>query len=246
MNISKVEQIKVLQYIKETFDNYVKLSANDRERLFNVFSGYTTFTQDKPAEWSSSFKINKAHEIVNKILPRIIAKNPRWLVNPRTDEFRPEDKFLSGEQRQARMEQMAEMSKGINDYLTYIFDRYNLREPLRLWAKSMIIYGNAYAKIKYKYETTRVKDENGKITEKVIGEYPTIDPKSWTDIYIDPRYVLLEDMPCIIEVVNGVRLSDLMRKRKKYINLDQLELLPDCGSFKETPDNYKLKVFELT
>lgn len=122
---------------------------------------------------------------------------------------------------------MTEMSKGINDYLTYIFDRYNLREPLRLWAKSMLMYGNSYAKIKYKYETARIKDENGKITEKVIGEYPTIDVKSWTDIYVDPRYVLLEDMPCIIELVDGVRLGDLMRKKSKYMNLDLLDALPD-------------------
>ena len=229
MKISQSEQIKVLGYIKETFDNYVKLSSNDRERLYKIFEGYTTFTQKKSAEWSSSFKINKAHEIVNKILPRIIAKNPRWIVNPRTDEFRPEDKFLTGEERQVRMEQMTEMAKGIQDYLSYIFDRYNLREPLRLWAKSMLMYGNSYAKIKYKYETSRIKDENGKITEKVIGEYPTIAPKSWTDIYVDPRYVLLEDMPCIFEIVNGVRLSDIMRKKKKYINIDQLELLPDIG-----------------
>jgi len=45
-------------------------------------------------DWSSDFKINKAHEIVNKILPRIVAKNPRWIVSPRSDEFSPEDKFL--------------------------------------------------------------------------------------------------------------------------------------------------------
>jgi len=246
MKISQTEQVKVLGYIKETFNNYVQLSANDRERLLNIFEWYSTFTQKKSAEWSSSFKVNKAHEIVNKILPRIIAKNPRWLVNPRTDEFAPEDKFLQWEERQKRMEQMSEMAKGIQDYLSYIFDRYNLREPLRLWAKSMLMYGNSYAKIKYKYETTRIKDENGKITEKITGEYPTIDPKSWADIYIDPRYVLLEDMPCIFEVVNGVRFWDLKRKKNKYINLDKIELLPDMWAFKETPDSYKQKLFEIT
>jgi len=52
------------------------------------------------------------------------------------------------------------MSRGIQDYLTYTFDMYNLAEPLRLWAKSMLIYGNAYAKIKYKYQTARIKNDN--------------------------------------------------------------------------------------
>lgn len=240
------DQLLVLQHVEDTFNNYEKLSANDRVRLLKIFEGYDSFEQKKTSDWSSSFKVNKAHEIVNKVLPRIIAKNPRWIVSPRTDEFRPEDKFLTGQELEDRRFEQKEMALGIQDYLTYIFDTYNQREPLRLWAKNMLIYWNAYAKIKYKYETARVREEDGTIKEKVIWEYPTIDSKSWTDIYVDPRYVLLEDMPAIIEKVDGVRLADLMRKKDKYINLDKLAALPDEGAFSADPTNSKQKIFALT
>jgi hypothetical protein len=89
----------------------------------------------------------------------------------------------------------------------------------------MIVYGNAFAKIKFKYELGRTEvptkkerayiDENGveqmekvekEIKEFVYNQYPTIDPVSWTDIYYDPRYKVFGDAPAVIEIINGVRL----------------------------------------
>lgn len=37
MKINQSQQNEILGYIKDTFDNYVKLSANDRERLYKIF-----------------------------------------------------------------------------------------------------------------------------------------------------------------------------------------------------------------
>ena len=243
--ITKDIQNEAVIYIDETFNNYEKLSEQDRNKLVDIYKGYKSFKQERQNEWSSTFKVNKAHEIVNKILPRIIAKNPRWIVSPRTDEFAPEDKLLQWEERAERLAEHAEMARWIQDYLSYIFDNYNQKEPLRLWAKNMLIYGNAYAKIKYKYEVARIK-EDGKIVENVIWEYPTIDVKSWTDIYVDPRYVLLEDMPAIIEVTNWVRLADLKRKKDKYINLDKLEDASNLSWWKEDTLKYKQELFSIT
>ena len=93
--ISKAQQLDVAVYVKETFENYKELNQERRGQLYEIYKEYRSFTQEKQADWSSTFKVNKAHEIVNKILPRIIAKNPRWLVNLRTDEFRDEDKLLT-------------------------------------------------------------------------------------------------------------------------------------------------------
>ncbi len=244
--ISKQEQLDVAVYIKETFDNYKELNQERRGVLYEIYKEYRSFTQEKVADWSSTFKVNKAHEIVNKLLPRIIAKNPRWLVNLRTDEFRDEDKLLTWEELVARQQELTQAALVVQDYLTYIFDRYNLKEPVRLWAKNMLIYGNSYAKVKFKFETARVRNNDWVIEEKVIGEYPTIDAKSWTDIYVDPRYVLLEDAPAIIEVISNVRLADLKRKKDKYINLDKIEDLPNATDFDEDEDGSKSRIYEVT
>ena len=244
--ISKDQQLDAVLYIEDTFEDYKKLNQQRREELFEIYEDYRSFKQEKQAEWSSTYKVNKAHEIVNKVLPRIIAKNPRWLVNIRTDEFVAADKLLTWQAKIDRIKQLQEMANWVQDYLTYIFDRYNLKEPVRLWAKNMLIYWKSYAKIKFKYETARVREEWWEITEKVIWEYPTIDAKSWTDVYTDPRYVLLEDAPAIIEIIYNVRFADLKRKKDDYFNLDEIEWLPNENDFKEDEMWSKSRIYEIT
>lgn len=239
------QQIDINQFIKETFNNYYQLNLSHREEMTDIYREYRSFKTDKRNNWNSWFKVNYAHTTVNKTLPRLIAKNPRWLVNLKTDEFTAEDKFLQGLEKAERLEKMRLMTKWVQAYLSYIWERYNLREPARLWAKNMLIYWNSYAKIKFKYETTRIK-EDWKIVEKVIGEYPTIDPISWTNIYVDPRYVILEDMPAIIEVTERVRLADLKLREEKYFNLDKIEGLPDQWEFKASPESSRMRIYEIT
>ena len=135
------QQTDIVRFIQDTFVNYENLNREHRETLWDIYEEYKTFKQKKRNSWSSSFKINYAHQIVNKVLPRLIAKNPRWLVSLKTDEFSPEDKFLQWQDKQAKLDKMREMSTWIQAYLTYIWDRYTLREPVRLWAKNMLIYG---------------------------------------------------------------------------------------------------------
>jgi hypothetical protein len=108
--ITLEQQRDVSQYIQETFDNYENLSSERRENLLDIYEEYRSFRQPKTADWSSTFKVNKAHEIVNKMLPRIIAKNPRWLVSLRTDEFVDDDKLITGEEKLKRMEDLRKMA----------------------------------------------------------------------------------------------------------------------------------------
>jgi len=244
-NISPDQQLELAQYIKQTFSNYEKLNGEHRTKLLSIYEQYISFEQPRDSDWSSSFKVNYAHQTVNKTLPRLIAKNPRWLVDTKTDEFLPEDKLLQGEERADRLKEMNQMSEWVQAYLTYIWERYNLREPVRLWAKDMLKYWNAYAKIKFKYEMTKTK-VNWEIEEKVIWEYPTIEPISWTDIYVDPRYTILEDMPAIITVTERVRFADLKRKKDKYINLDKIEDLPTQNEYGDNPEGSKLRIYEIT
>jgi len=58
-----------------------------------------------------------------------------------------------------------------------------------------------------------------------------VEVKSWTDIFVDPRYVLLDDMPAVIDMTYGVRFQDLKRKKDKYMNLDKIEELPEKSEF---------------
>lgn len=241
-------QSKALQRVKDYFNDAARLTTVRRTDLTRVYKSYATFIEPKQNNWSAAFKVNKAHEVVEKILPRVIAKNPRWIVSGRSDGVNPE------------------YAQGIQDYLTYIWDEYNLVEPARLWAKNMIIYGKGYAKVKYKYETAVVLrdeeseqlDETGqpmldelgqpilehkqRKEEVVIGEHPTIDVKSWTDVYYDPRYILMADRPAFVEIMEGVRFADLLRNKDKYFNLDKVEQLGSLDKRTMNIEDYKSRI----
>ena len=127
------------------------------------------------------------------------------------------------------------MADAIRDYLSEVFKKQDMRETLRLRAKNMVRYGNGWVKVGYKYDISRTQekakvievDEFGneiesvqkQIQEKISGEYPTIEAKSWTDVFYDPRYLRFEDMPSIIEIARNVRLSFFSKNKSKYMNL---------------------------
>ncbi len=258
-----LEQQEAIKYISNTFDNYQEQLGLYHKRMLDIYKEYSTFTEEKSADWKTTFKVNKAHEVVNKILPRIMSKNPKWIVSSKPDMLLEVDKVESEEEKIARYEALNTYNLAIKDYLSTVFDKYNLIEPARLWAKSMIVYGNALAKIKFKYEIWRsqekekyeeesmdeewnpivvTKDE--KIKEYVHSQYPTIDVKSWTEVYYDPRYKLFTESPAVIEITNGVRLAEL-RKGKEYFNIDKIEELPDYNDFTKDSKWYKERVFAI-
>jgi len=157
------------------------------------------------------------------------------------------------------------MTVAVQDYLSHIFDKYNLIEPAIMWAKNMVIYGNSFAKIKFKYEmSSTIKptnkeeayiDENGEEVievkdkekeEYVWGEHPTIEVKNWSDIFYDPRYTNFDDLPAIIEHQNGVRLADLKRAKERYINLDKLEDIAQMEVFQNNPEWYRTRLQAIT
>lgn len=83
-------QDKIVSYLCETLEEYRKINKNRNEKLLKIYAAISTFEEEKQADWMTNFKVNKAHEIVERVLPRIIAKNPRWIVTPKLNDFYPD------------------------------------------------------------------------------------------------------------------------------------------------------------
>lgn len=251
---NKQQQANAVLMVSKTFDQYKDLLEPYHQRMLNIYKELTTFTYPKKADWSTTFKVNKMFEVSNKILPRIVSRSPKWLVS-----FKPDlvNKLEAGQD----IMKLDEQSRAVQDLLNTIFAKYNLSEATRLWAKGMVNYGVGWAKVVTKYVIARNKkkvdeeetyvDEDGneqvvkvteKIEEKVADEYVTIEPVSWTDVYYDPRYVMFQDMPAIIQVLSNVRLADIKRN-DDYMNVDMLESL--C-SLDKAATNYKEQVQAIT
>jgi hypothetical protein len=241
------QQQKAVMMVSNTFEQYQELLQPYHNRMLAIYKELNTFTYPKKADWSTTFKVNKMHEVSNKILPRIVSRNPKRLVS-----FKPD--LVNELEDAADISKLDMQSRAVQDLLSTIFSKYNLSESTRLWAKGMVNYGTSFAKVATKYTISRKKeavdeeetiiDDDGneqviKITERVkeyvVDEYVTIDPVSWSDIYYDPRYVMFQDMPAVVQVLSGVRLADI-KKNKEYLNVDKLE---DISKLDKTSSQYK-------
>ena len=232
-------QIKAVSLVTNTFSDYERLSKSYRSRFLDIYEETATYTEKKRADWSVNNKINKIQAIIEKVVPRIVPRQIKYLLSKRLNSFQFEEQD---------QEMLADTMKAMEDYLFMIFDRYNQDEQIEKCALSMATYGTCIAKIEYKYETANIINDQGLTEEKVTGSYPIITPKSWTDIYVDPRFPNIEDMPAVVEVINGVRLSELKRREESegYFNLDKVEDVSNIDTFNTDNDSYKQSVFAIT
>ncbi len=261
-NPSKDLQNRIVSELLETYKNYQDLNKTRNSRLLEIYKAFSTYKEERKADYMTDIKVNKAHEVVERVLPRIIAKNPRWIVTPKTNDFYPEQALPAyspadpasieayNKAQADKRQKTTDYSRAIQDYLSYIFDEYHFEDAIRGFAKPGIIYGKARAKVGYKYETIRnfveIETEDGEtkreIKEDVTGEYPFIDVKSWTETLSDPRFKNVQDSPAEFEIINGVRLSELRRKKKEYFNLDKLKDVCDLKVINDDLDKYKQQV----
>lgn len=140
LKLDHSKQVEIVEHVTDTFSIYKDLLFAWKDRMVKVDEAIKTFTYDKKHAWSTSFKVNKCHEIENKVVPRIISNNPTWIVSPATDEFDVGDIDLPVEEKIKKQQQYDEYALAIRDYLSYLFEKYDTREIVKLGAKALVRY----------------------------------------------------------------------------------------------------------
>lgn len=258
LKLTDEQKREIIAHVADTYTTYDNLMWPRKERMMRVDEACKTFVYDKKNKWSTSFKVNKCHEVENKVVPRIIANNPKWIVTPASDEFDVGDIKLSKEERAEKWKKYNEYTLAIRDYLSDSFEKYDTREIVKIGAKSLVRYGLNFWKISYKYDISReqyndIEDEyddewnivqkpKKKVKEKVVREYPCIEVVKWSDIYYDTRYVRFEDMPAVIEQKDRIRLSFFTQDKTKYMDIDKLEDCCNC----EYDNDYNKRIYSIT
>lgn len=250
IKLTAEQQSDIINYIWDSVNsNYKPNSSEYRELMTRVYEALSTF--EMPDTWAvvTRFKVNKLHEIIRKVVPRIFAKSPKFQVSERIDAFYEWDELLVWEDRKKALARNRKMVQAVQDYLTVLFLDQDLQESLKLWVVNQVTYGNAFAQVVPKIEIKRNKGKDNKVTEKLVWVKPTIDVISWTEMYYDPRYKKLKDMPWYVRIKDGVRLQDLYFAKDaegnpKYFNLDKVEQM--SGYTFSDPDTYKSQIYAVT
>ena len=125
MKINESKQTDIVKHVQETFSNYEKQTQNRRERMTRIYKSISTFDNPRLQQRETNFKINKAHEIENRILPRIMSKQPKPIVSYCNDDYLENPNI-----------DINELTDAVEDRLENIYEKQDMIESLRHRAKA--------------------------------------------------------------------------------------------------------------
>jgi len=236
-------QKKALQLVNSTKNIYKAMGGKRRAELSEIYREVMSYVGEKQADWSSTLKVNFANQIESLVTARLTSRNPKFIVSLRQHADDLVERYFKiskpGEEpTEQELQQFAEQEKevkkfraeieewseAVQDYLNFAFEEYGYNAKVRQGAKALVRYGNVYGTVNYRYETFR-KRRDGKIEEVRANEYPEIDIISWSEMWLDPRFIQTADSPSVIRSHDKVRLGELMQSNDDLINLDKIKNL---------------------
>ena len=117
MKLTIPQQATIVRHIQETFQDYENRLRVWHAEMIDVYEKTRSFKQPKKNKWDTSFKVNKAQEIENKVMPKILANDPKWIVSYQKPDMLEMDDV-----------KVANMSTAVRDYLHYIFKQQDVKE----------------------------------------------------------------------------------------------------------------------
>jgi hypothetical protein len=182
-------------------------------------------------------------------MPKVFAKPPRVKVMPRTDVFYENEEELTSDERIEAQKKHDTMARAVQDYLRVFFKDAGIERKLKLWAKNTAGYGDGFIQVVPKYKIQRSKTKDRTVEEKFISFGADVDVVSWQELYYDPHYRVMDDMPAIIRVKRSVRLQSLYFEKNddgedKYFNLDKLEEIANTQY--STEEAYSTAIEQIT
>lgn len=130
--------------------------------------------------WRSKLFIPWSFTVIETIIPKVFARDPKWRAISRNPDFDPE------------------ASRVVQDLLTYQWDRLGMRLKMYDYIKDSLMYSKGMAKVTWNFQTKTKKfmepqvDEDDKITFKetvrsdVEYDDPVVEIVDPFDLYIDP------------------------------------------------------------
>jgi hypothetical protein len=143
LNLTEQQQIDIVKFTKSCSATWEMQLNTYMSRMARLYEAVTTFRSKKRSKWRTDFKVNKAFEVENKVLPRIVAHSPSWITSLRTDEFDAGDrKKLTQEQLEEKHDTVVSKAVlAIRDYLKESFDKDDTAESVELRVKNTVRYG---------------------------------------------------------------------------------------------------------
>lgn len=206
---------KTLSLVNDRFERARSYRVTEQddvwERSYNNWRGKLDTTL---FPWRSKLFIPWSFTVVETIIPKVFARDPKWRAISRSPDFSDE------------------ASRVVQDLLTYQWIRAGMRLKMYDFIKDSLMYSKGYAKVswKFKTKTTTIQEpvvgKNDEITFKetrksdIEHDDPNIEIVDPYDIYVDPDATCLDDAAYLIQR-KSVPLSQV-KDNPNYKNTDKI------------------------
>lgn len=213
---SKKSSKTTQQLVTDRFDRARNYRVTSQDEIWKrSYNNWRGILDTSLFPWRSKLFIPWSFTVVETIIPRIFARDPKWRAISRSPDF------------------PADGPRTVNDLLGYQWNRMGMRLKMYDYIKDSLMYSKAFAKVgwNFKHKTKTfmepVVGEDDKITFKktvrndIEHDDPTVDIIDPIDIYIDPDATSLDDATYIIHR-KTVPLEEL-KNNPNYTNVDKIK-----------------------
>lgn len=188
-------QKTALQLVTDRFNrarNYRLVSQDDIwKRSYNNWRGRLDTTI---YPWRSKLFIPWSFTVVETIIPKVFARDPKWRAISRSPMAAPEEEELEGG---GVVQSTPDQASVVGNLLTYQWDRMGMRLKMYDYIKDSLMYSKAMVKVGWKFQM-----KNKVFMEPIVGKDDkiTFEKKIRSDIeHDDPNVEVIDPMDLYID-----------------------------------------------
>ena len=219
--------------VNERFKRAKSFRETDQEEIWKrSYNNWRGVLDQSLYPWRSKLFIPWSFTVVETIIPKVFARDPKWRAVSRDPAPAPQQ--MEQEQMSGYQISTPSQASVVQNLLSYQWSRMGMRLKMYDYIKDSLMYSKGYAKVTWNFKTrtkTTMEPVVGKDDEITFKEVrksdvycddPNVEIVDPFDIYVDPDATSLKDAAYLIhrKMVPYAQVKDNVN----YKNVEQIQM----------------------
>ena len=220
--------------VNERFKSAKNFRQTDQEEIWKrSYNNWRGVLDKSQFPWRSKLFIPWSFTVVETIIPKVFARDPKWRAISRNPEP-PAQQPLDQPEQEGYDLSTPDQASVVNNLLSYQWSRIGMRVKMYDFIKDSLMYSKGFVKVGWEYKTKTTHEmvpvvgEDDEITfekkEKnfVYCDDPKIEVIDPFDLYVDPEATSLEDAAYVIH--RKMVPFETLKDNPNYKNVNKIEM----------------------
>lgn len=222
---------KAQQMVTDRFERARSFRVTSQDEVWKrSYNNWKGVLDQSLYPWRSKLFIPWSFTVVETIIPKVFARDPKWRAVSRGPAGAPQQEPVS---QNGITQSTPDQASVINSLLTYQWSRMGMRLKMYDYIKDSLMYSKGYAKVGWMFQMKNKtfmepivgKDDKVTFEKKMKSEVEYDDPKvdivDPYDVYVDPDATCLDDAAYLIH--RKTIPLDEVKNNPNYKNVEKLE-----------------------